>query len=101
MDISMELTEEELLVQVAQEAANLAVAAGELNRIRNSANPEAVNEREAEMRLLEGMAMMRLCIEELTKKVGGGMVIAAIYANKKGQWKRKLEEAKRSGRNDG
>lgn len=93
MEISMELSEEELLLQTAEEAAELAAAAAKLIRIRHGINPSPVKENEAESDLLEEMADARLCIEELTKKVGGGMVVAAIYANKKARWKRRLKEA--------
>lgn len=94
MEISTELPEEELLLQAAEESAELAMAAIKLIRIRHGINPSPVSESAAEANLLEEIADAKLCIEELSKKEGREMVIAVIYANKKERWKRRLMEAK-------
>lgn len=88
MEINM-VPEEELLLQTAEEAAELAAAAARLIRVRRGINQSAAIENRAESNLLEEMADVKLCIDELSRKEGGAMVFGVIYADRK---KKRLEE---------
>ena len=86
--IREKLTTEELLAQLAEEAAELAHAALKLRRVYDGTNPTPVTHEEALANLHEEIADVRLVLEllELTNKLEQ----TAIMAEKLTRWARRL-----------
>lgn len=87
------LPEDELLVQLAEEAAELAHAALKLRRCQIGLNPTPVLPMQAEANLIEELADVRLCAEVLDRGTRIKNQIDGIAASKLGRWAERLEEA--------
>lgn len=87
------LPEDELLAQLAEEAAELAQAALKLRRVMNGKNPTPVTQMQAEANLIEELADVRLCAEVLDRGTRLKNQIDSIAASKLARWAKRLEEA--------
>lgn len=87
------LPEDELLVQLAEEAIELAHAALKLRRCNSKLNPTPVMPLEAEANLIEELADVQLCAEVLDRGTRLKNQIDSIAASKLGRWAKRLEEA--------
>lgn len=83
---------EELLCQLAEEASELAQAALKMRRTLSNANPTPVTRNEAEKKLLEEIADVKLCLhvggfERVKNKIEVNRIISA----KAERWLNRLE----------
>lgn len=94
--ISDYLSQEELLAQVAEEAAELAQAALKLRRVLNGNSPTPVQYSDAVDQLNEEMADVMLCTDQLhfldMEK------IKQIYAAKEKRWLERMQRRKDNAR---
>ena len=88
------LPEDELLVQLAEEAAELAQAALKLRRCITGINPTPIMPVEAEANLIEELADVRLCAEVLNRGSKIANQIDGIATSKLGRWAKRLEDVK-------
>lgn len=79
------LSKEDLLCQLAEEAAELAQAALKLRRAIDGHNPTPVSEYRAEVDLVEEMADVNLCIRALGRSFGDDDVME-IFGQKRSRW---------------
>lgn len=86
--------EDELLCQLAEEAAELAQAALKLRRCIVGINPTPTPQEKAEANLREELADVRLCAEVLDRGTKIANQIDGIAASKLGRWAKRLEEVK-------
>ena len=84
--------EDELLVNLAEEAIELAHAALKLRRCGSKLNPTPIMPVEAEANLIEELADVRLCAEVLDRGSRVINQIDSIAASKLGRWAKRLEE---------
>ena len=85
--IALQLGEEELLCQLAEECAELIQAAMKLHRIRNGTNPTPVTEEEGKAALLEEIADVSICLTALGVDSGlNRMKIQEIVDRKTRRW---------------
>ncbi len=89
------LPEDELLCQLAEEAAELAQAALKLRRAINRVNPTPVAQEEAEKLLIEELADVRLVAEVLDRGTKIINQIDGIAVGKLGRWAQRLGENNR------
>lgn len=87
------LPEDELLAQLAEEAAELAHAALKLRRVLNGKNPTPVTPMQAEANLIEELADVKLCAEVLNRGTRITSQLDGIEESKLGRWAKRLEEA--------
>jgi len=81
----------ELLAQLAEEAAELAQAALKLRRLNSSGNPApTVSFQDAYQNLREEMADVNVCIHALGWSFGDDDVME-IFGAKRTRWRRRLE----------
>ena len=85
------LPEEELLCQLAEEAAELAQAALKLRRCLTGKNPTPVTPMQAEANLIEELADVRLVAEVLNRGTRVANQIDGIAESKLGRWEKRLE----------
>ena len=85
------LPEDELLVQLAEEAMELGHAALKLRRCTSKLNPTPVLPVEAEANLIEELADVRLVAEVLERGTRLKNQIDGIAASKLGRWAKRLE----------
>lgn len=88
------LPEDELLCQLAEEAAELAQAALKLRRCITGKNPTPVTPVTAEANLIEELADVRLVAEVLDRWTSRLNQIDGIAESKLGRWAKRLEENK-------
>lgn len=99
--IAANLSEEDILCQIAEEAAELAQAALKLRRVIAGTNPTPVSEEEAVDNLIEEYADTIGAFEVWAKKCGGdgvqlvGNDLAEIIDSKYSRWVKRLREAKK------
>ena len=86
------LPEDELLAQLAEEAAELAHAALKLRRCGSKINPTPIMPLEAEANLIEELADVKLCAEVLDRGTKIANQIDGIAESKLGRWAKRLEE---------
>lgn len=91
------LPEDELLVQLAEEALELGHAALKLRRSMSKLNPTPVMPLAAESNLIEELADVRLCAEVLDRGTRLKNQIDSIAASKLARWAKRLEEAQENG----
>lgn len=93
--IRQEMTEGELLLQLAEEATELAHAALKLHRVRSGKNPTPKTQNEAFADLMEEVVDVELVLSVLNY---GNIVLkeerGRIQSAKLKRWKQRLEEAK-------
>ena len=89
------LPEDELLAQLAEEAAELAHAALKLRRSINGINPTPVMPTQAEANLIEELADVRLCAEVLDRGTRIVNQIDGIATSKLGRWAKRLEDVQK------
>ena len=83
----------ELLTQLAEEASELAQAALKYRRTLSNANPTPVTRREAEDKLLEEIADVKLCLHVAGfEKVRDKIQVNRIISSKAERWLHSLEE---------
>ena len=87
------LPEDELLCQLAEEAAELAQAALKLRRCITGTNPTPTPTMKAEANLIEELADVRLVAEVLDRGTKVANQIDSIAASKLGRWAKRLEDA--------
>lgn len=92
-DILDHITLDEVLAQLAEEASELAQAALKLRRTMSKANPTPVTRHEAEEKLLEEIADVKLCLhvagfESVQRKIKANRI---IY-QKAERWLKRLKE---------
>ena len=88
------LIQEELLCQLAEEAAELAQAALKLRRAYDGTNPTPVPAKEAYEALLEEIADVNVCIIALELDRGFNLVQTSMRMHEKlHRWAARLEEA--------
>lgn len=90
------IPEDELLAQLAEEAAELAHAALKLRRSINGKNPTPVTPTQAEENLIEELADVKLCAEILDRWTRIADQIDGIAESKLGRWAKRLEEQRDS-----
>ena len=88
------LPEDELLVQLAEEAGELVQAALKLRRVITGKNPTPVTPMQAEANLIEELADVRLCAEVLNRGTRIASQLDNIADSKLGRWAKRLEDAK-------
>ena len=88
-NINMILPQEEILAQLAEEAAELAQAALKLRRALDMTNPTPVTIREAGGRLVEEIADVRVCESQLLGV--DWAIVDEICKRKLGRWEGRLE----------
>ena len=86
------ITMDEILTQLAEEAAELAQAALKLRRTLSNANPTPVTRHEAEEKLLEEIADVKLCLhvsgfESVQRKIK----VNRIISQKAERWLKRLK----------
>lgn len=86
------LPEDELLVQLAEEAAELAHAALKLRRCKVRLNPTPVLPMQAEANLIEELADVQLVAEVLDRGTRIKNQLDGIAESKLGRWAKRLEE---------
>lgn len=92
--IRAKLSQEELLCQLAEEAAELGKAALKLRRVYDGTNPTPVKREEAYNNLLEEIADVALCLEVLDLNTPHLLFeIQKTINMKKKRWAMRLEEA--------
>ena len=91
--INKSLGEEELLCQLAEEAAELTQAALKLRRCINGENPTPVKLEDAENNLTEELADVRLVAQTLRRWSERADEIDAIAERKTARWAQRIEEA--------
>lgn len=91
------LPEDELLAQLAKEAAELAHAALKLRRVLNGKNPTPVTPMQAESNLIEELADVKLCAEVLNRGTKITSQLDGIAESKLGRWAKRLEEVQLHG----
>lgn len=89
------LPEDELLCQLAEEAAELAQAALKLRRCITGKNPTPTLPTQAEANLIEELADVRLCAEVLDRGTRIKNQLDGISDSKLGRWAKRLEEVQR------
>ena len=83
----------ELLTQLAEEAAELSQAALKYRRTLSNANPTPVTRRQAEDKLLEEIADVKLCLHVAGfEKVRDKIQVNRIISSKAERWLHRLEE---------
>ena len=87
------LPEDELLVQLTEEALELGHAALKLRRCMIRINPTPVMPLEAEANLIEEIADVQLCAEVLGRCSRIKSQIESIMESKLERWAKRLEEA--------
>lgn len=85
-------SKEELLAQIAEEAAELAQAALKLRRAIIKNNPTPVSKIEATARLIEEIADVRLCIDASGIIDNSEEDVNYIYKNKLERWATRLKD---------
>lgn len=88
------LPEDELLVQLAEEALELGHAALKLRRSMSKLNPTPVTPATAEANLIEELADVRLVAEVLNRWTSRLNQIDGIADSKQERWAKRLEENK-------
>ena len=89
------LGEEELLCQLAEEAAELAQAALKLRRCITGKNPTPVTPMQAEANLVEELADVQLVTEVLNRGKRIQKQLDSIAESKLERWNQRIEEAQR------
>lgn len=85
----------EILTQLAEEASELSQAALKYRRTLSNANPTPVGRREAEDKLLEEIADVKLCLHVAGfEKVRDKIAVNRIISSKAERWLHRLEERK-------
>ena len=93
--IRSKLGEDELLAQLAEEAAELAQAALKLRRAMGGAvNPSPVLLRHAELDLRAELADVNVCVRALGLSFGDRDVME-VFAEKRTRWRKRLEGAEK------
>ena len=92
--IQAKVTEDELLCQMAEEAAELAQAALKLRRAITGKNPTPVSVEDARAALLEEIADVELCEWALRISSDHQAIINKIVGTKLRRWVDRLEGAK-------
>lgn len=90
------LTDEQICIQLAEEAAELSAAAAKMARKLGGVNPTPKSEKECWDNLLEEMADVNVCIEELLDYVDL-MGMRRTITRKRERWHERLEEANPKG----
>lgn len=99
--IANNLSDNDILCQIAEEAAELAKAALKLRRVLSGTNPTPVSDKEAVDSLIEEYADTIGAFEVWAAKCGGdgvqlvGADIAEIIDAKYSRWARRIKEARR------
>lgn len=83
------LSEETRLIQLAEEAAELAQAALKIIRVRHGETP--VTEEQARKNLLEEIADVLVCIDVLTSSADR-VKIRSIKQRKKARWEKRIND---------
>lgn len=92
--IQAKVTEDELLCQMAEEAAELAQAALKLRRAITGKNPTPVSVDDAKTALLEEIADVELCQWALRLSADHQVIINQIVGTKLKRWVDRLEGVK-------
>ena len=88
------LSREELLLQLAEECAELGKAALKLRRIYDGSNPTPIKRPEAYNNLIEEIADVTLCVEVLGLNTPEVLqTVGQIWGAKLDRWKQRLMEA--------
>lgn len=83
----------ELLTQLAEEASELSQAALKYRRTLSNSNPTPVTRRQAEDKLLEEIADVKLCLHVAgLEKVRDKIAVNRIISTKAERWLKRLEE---------
>ena len=94
-DILDHITLNEVLAQLAEEASELAQAALKLRRTMSKANPTPVTRHEAEEKLLEEIADVKLCLHVGGfERVRDKIQVNRTISYKADRWLKRLEEAR-------
>ena len=92
--IRCRLSREELLLQLAEECAELGKAALKLRRIYDGSNPTPIKHHEAYNNLIEEIADVTLCVEVLGLNTPEALkTVGEIWGSKLDRWKQRLMEA--------
>lgn len=94
------LPETEILAQLAEEASELAQAALKLRRALDGTNPTPKSVRECRKALVEEIADMRVCLQELPLTSAERMATYQIADKKLARWVKRLLEKVRDGKQE-
>lgn len=89
--IQQRVPKTERLAQLAEEAAELSQAALKLRRAMDGVNPTPLSLLEAEDKLLEEYADVRLCFDAMERTPKAQKRICTIYTRKLDRWVSRLE----------
>lgn len=98
--IAWQLSEEEILCQIAEEASELAHAALKLRRAMRNENPTPVKQGEAMIHLLEEVGDVQLSVDALKVKLYGeeteiaDVIVEDLMDMKKRRWVSRLKGAR-------
>lgn len=88
------LSQEELLCQLAEECAELGKAALKLRRVYDGTNPTPVKRSEAFNNLVEEIADVTLCLEVLGMNTAEVLYnCGKLWEEKSARWKNRLQES--------
>ena len=91
------LTLDDLLIQLAEEAAELAQAAAKHYRVTHGANPSPVSLQDARDALVEEIADVNVAAEAVRRKMGISCdEIAEVEDAKIERWRRRVNDAPRA-----
>lgn len=93
LDVTDFLSQEEILLQLAEEASELSQAALKLRRVMNGSNPTPVGFQEARKNLTEEIADVQLCIDIAC--IAPKNQISQIQRSKHSRWLLRLIEARK------
>lgn len=94
------LQEEEILTQLAEEASELAQAALKLRRALDGTNHTPKSVRECRKALVEEIADMRVCWQELPLNGAERMATYQIAEKKQARWVKRLQEKDSNGKQE-
>ena len=94
------LPETEILAQLAEEASELAQAALKLRRALDGTNPTPKSVRECRKALVEEIADMRVCLQELPLNSAERMATYQIAEKKQARWVKRLQEKDSNGKQE-
>ena len=99
--ITTTLTLDDLLIQLAEEAAELAQAAAKYYRVTRGANPSPVPLQDARDALVEEIADVNVAAEAVRRKMGISCdEIAEVEDAKIERWRRRVNDAPRAADRD-
>ena len=95
------LTLDDLLIQLAEEAAELAQAAAKYYRVTHGANPSPVSLQDARDALVEEIADVNVAAEAVRRNMGISCdEIAEVEDAKIERWRRRIDDAPRTADRD-